>query len=850
MDFINRLKSLFLCSFLTLTLCSNPAYANTKTPAKDITTVGFTGKLTGATDAQAAFNIVDAFTFLTNPMTSIGDMIYGGASGFATRLAGNTTTTKKFFSQTGSGITSNAPSWETVTKSDVGLGNVENTALSTWAGSANLTTLGTISTGLWQGTAVADSYIASASTWNAKQDALTFTDSLLNSANTVTLSGDTLTPGNSKYYGTDSGGTRGFYALPTSAVWGSITGTLSNQTDLQTALDAKVPTTRTVNGHALSADVTVSKSDIGLGNVENTALSTWAGSTNLTTLGTIVTGLWHGTAIDLASYVTGNLSVNNLNGGSGATSSTFWRGDGIWATPASGGTPAGSSGQPQYNNGGAFAAISGFNWDAVTSTFLGISGTKVNWQNISQLILPSNGVQTSAVNWSSVKNQELQTAGINWNSVTWTGSLAGTGLSPTVATNANLTGPITSVGNATSVASQGIQTAGINWTSVIGNVIQRAGINWDSLYVNSAAGLNWQAPTVIPGWAADKVLTATSSGVNWQSIPAAAAGTLTGSTLASGVTASSLTSFGSSIALGTPASGTMTNVSGTAASLTAGHVTTNANLTGPITSVGNATSVASQGIQTAGINWTSIFSGELQRAGINWDSLYINSASGLNWQKASVIPGWAADRVLTATASGVNWQDPVVTPSSTNTFTNKTYSAGIAAGTWTASGTWTLPAFTIGGLVSMSANIQMGENTEIIFDQALSADGKYCGTTEVVTAGETIAFGDIVYLKAADSQWYLADADADATAGAVRIAIAVTAGTDNNPMTILTYGKIRADANFPTLTVGAPAYISNTPGDIQTAQPSGTDDVIRIVGYANTTDELFFNPSDDYFTHT
>src|SRR3989344_2809103 len=37
-----------------------------------------------------------------------------------------------------------------LTSSQVGLGNVENTALSTWAGSANLTTLGTIPTGVWQ----------------------------------------------------------------------------------------------------------------------------------------------------------------------------------------------------------------------------------------------------------------------------------------------------------------------------------------------------------------------------------------------------------------------------------------------------------------------------------------------------------------------------------------------------------------------------------------------------------------------------------------------------------------------------------------------------------------------------
>lgn len=47
------------------------------------------------------------------------------------------------------------------------------------------------------------------------------------------------------------------------ATWGGITGTLSSQTDLQSALNAKVPTTRTVNGHALSANVTVTASDVG-----------------------------------------------------------------------------------------------------------------------------------------------------------------------------------------------------------------------------------------------------------------------------------------------------------------------------------------------------------------------------------------------------------------------------------------------------------------------------------------------------------------------------------------------------------------------------------------------------------
>jgi hypothetical protein len=61
-------------------------------------------------------------TGFSNPMTTLGDMIYENATPAPARLAGNTSTTKNFLVQTGTGSASAAPVWGTIALSDLPTG--------------------------------------------------------------------------------------------------------------------------------------------------------------------------------------------------------------------------------------------------------------------------------------------------------------------------------------------------------------------------------------------------------------------------------------------------------------------------------------------------------------------------------------------------------------------------------------------------------------------------------------------------------------------------------------------------------------------------------------------------------
>lgn len=227
-------------------------------------------------------------------------------------------------------------------------------------------------------------------------------------------------------------------------------------------------------------------------------------------------------------------------------------------------------------------------------------------------------------------------------------------------------------------------------------------------------------------------------------------------------------------------------------------------------------------------------------ATLGFTILGLSSGSTINFANGNVLLTHSSG-ILTVTTGDLR-----VTTAGTN-----------SASVVTVGGTQTLTAKTLTSPAITTATFTgaqvLAENASIQLDPAGSADGKFTGITVTGTAGYTQAFGDVVYLDPTDSRWEACDANsaqgADGDSRGI-VGMVVVAGTDGNACTILLQGIIRADAKFPALTINNPVYISETAGSITQTQPVTTDVVIRVVGFGITADEMYFNPSPDYITHT
>ena len=151
---------------------------------------------------------------------------------------------------------------------------------------------------------------------------------------------------------------------------------------------------------------------------------------------------------------------------------------------------------------------------------------------------------------------------------------------------------------------------------------------------------------------------------------------------------------------------------------------------------------------------------------------------------------------------------------------------------------------------TLVGNCILAANSNIQLTTPTTINGYATGVITITyNSGYTSsAIGDLVYLDSSKT-WQKCDNTTSVTTFGGLIGVALAVAASGASLKVALPGSFIYCVSFPTLTIGAPVYMSTT-GTIVVTQPSGSSNAIRVIGWAVDTKTIYFNPSADYLIHT
>ena len=194
-----------------------------------------------------------------------------------------------------------------------------------------------------------------------------------------------------------------------------------------------------------------------------------------------------------------------------------------------------------------------------------------------------------------------------------------------------------------------------------------------------------------------------------------------------------------------------------------------------------------------------------------------------------------------ATLGVINWAngEMTITEGDANTLT-------VAGGTF-ATAALTATTFAPTDDITMTADksLNLPQGANIKFTDAITQDSidddDHQGIIMTFTAGSTVRQYSPVYIGT-DDEVHECDADAIATMPCIGVSVNTSDVTDGNPIEVMLLGLIRNEDFTDFGTNGAPVYVSATVGTMTNTAPSGTDDVVQVIGHSVGEKLLFVQP--------